>query len=445
MAAETLRPAFHIGGDPDYDVAPEYQLDAAVASHDGAYLVVWSDPRSVGSYDIYGGRFTEDGAGLDPYGIAISVATGVQERPAVAFGADDYLVVWKDDRTGSSDIYGARVSPDGSVLDPSGLAVSAAAGAQGYPAITCGDSLYLVVWLDTRDGSQHIWGSRVALDGTVLDPGGIAISTASGAQTYPAVAYDGANFLVVWQDARGTDLDVYGARVTPQGEVLDSSGIAISIASGDQKAPAVAWGGAAYLVSWEDARGGTYGDIYAARVSATGTVLDAGGIQVCGQAADQSNAAASYDGARWLVVWNDLRGGSVWNVYAARVDSAGTVLDTDGFAVCTDFSHQFAPSVAFADSIYLVAWHDSRNGPKDIYGIRVRPDATVAGSATLLSTAATFQTAPALSFDGTNYLAVWQDARLGSGSDIYGVRVATDETVLDAEAIAVSAGVEDET
>jgi len=56
------------------------------------------------------------------------------------------------------------------------------------------------------------------------------------------------------------------------------------------------------------------------------------------------------------------------------------------------------------------------------------------GLATLLSTAATFETAPALSFDGTNYLAVWQDARLGSGSDIYGVRVATDETVLDAEA-----------
>jgi hypothetical protein len=36
------------------------------------------------------------------------------------------------------------------------------------------------------------------------------------------------NFLIVWQDKRNGDWDVYGSRVTPAGEVLDPAGILIS-------------------------------------------------------------------------------------------------------------------------------------------------------------------------------------------------------------------------
>ena len=101
-------------------------------------------------------------------------------------------------------------------------------GDQFSPAVASNGSEFLVVWEDRRNGIDEtdIYASRVAADGTTLDPDGIAIATADGLEWTPEVASDGTNFLVVWTDGvqvnRG---DVRAARVTPQGEVLDPGGL----------------------------------------------------------------------------------------------------------------------------------------------------------------------------------------------------------------------------
>src|SRR5207244_3007283 len=119
--------------------------------------------------------------------------------------------------------------------------------------------------------------------GAVLDPAGIPISTAADNQRLPRVAFDGTNYLVAWQDSRsGTNFDIYGARVSQAGAVLDPAGIPISTAANNQNVPSVAFDGTNYLVAWEDARNGGANpyDIYGARVSQAGTVLDPAGIAV---------------------------------------------------------------------------------------------------------------------------------------------------------------------
>ena len=97
------------------------------------------------------------------------------------------------------------------------------------PSVAASSSGYLVVWQDQRNGNADIYGARVTTAGVVSDPAGLPISTAANDQASPSVAASSSGYLVVWRDERGgSDLDIYGTRVTTAGVVSDLDGIAIS-------------------------------------------------------------------------------------------------------------------------------------------------------------------------------------------------------------------------
>src|SRR5262245_44789648 len=115
-------------------------------------------------------------------------------------------------------------------------AVAPAPDDQEEPAVAAGSNGYFVVWADKRNYATNeydIYGSRVSATGQVLDPAGIPICTDPGRQTSPRVAFNGSEFLVVWEDDRESTTNfllyqIYGARVTSDGRVLDRNGFKIT-------------------------------------------------------------------------------------------------------------------------------------------------------------------------------------------------------------------------
>ena len=415
--------------------------DFPSATFDGSnYLVVWQDSRAGSSKDIYGTRVTPAGTVLDPTGIPISTEASGQYSPSVAFDGTNYLVVWFDFRN-PCDIYGARVTTTGVVLDPSGILLSNAVNSQLYPSVAFDGTNYLVAWQDYRsDSTFDAYGTRVTPDGTVLDPAGIPISTIANYQWFPSVAFDGINYLVVWQDLRGGFYDgIYGTRVTSTGIVLDPTSITISTATSTQYSPSVAFDGTNYFVVWQDGRNdSSYYDIYGARVTPTGVVLDSTGIHISTEASVRGLPSVAFDGVNYLVVWLDGRNVYSCDIYGARVTPAGAVLDTAGFIISTAAYEPGSPSVAFDGTNYLVAWYDFRSSSYDIYGARVTTTGVVLDPAGIaISTALDEQCSPSVAFDGTNYLVVWHDFRRGSW-DIYGARVSLAGAVLDSAGIPIS-------
>jgi hypothetical protein len=92
-----------------------------------------------------------------------------------------------------------------------------------------------------------------------------------------------------------------------------------------------------------------------------------------------------------------------------------------------------------------VAWEDSRNGNKDIYGTRLTASGSIvaldgAASGIPIVTVAQDQSAPAVAFDGLSYLVAWADKRTYTNSDIYAGRVSTAGAVLDGSGFAIKAG-----
>jgi hypothetical protein len=415
------------------------QYVPSVASDGTNYLVVWEEEHQTG-FDIYAARVDQTGTVLDPMGIGVSTFTGNQEFAVVAFDGTNYMVAWQDERNGSWDIYVARVDTLGNVLDQFGIPVTTDTAKCQVPAIAFDGTNYLVLWEKSRNASVDICGTRVDKDGNVLDPSGITVSVAPDSQQYPSVAFDGTNYLVVWQDRRSGRRDIYGTRVDILGNVLDPGGIAITTETNAQEIPSVAFSNTHYLIMWGERTGPWWAwwesedDICGTRVDQAGSILDTTGITISTVANSQTTGDIAFDGTNYLVVWHDERNwlSSDLDIYAARVDQSGTVLDPECIAISTSSGDQHNPSVCFGDTNYLVVWEDRRNGLEDIYGARVNLAGNVLDTAGFIisMSAPGPQRDPCVAFDGTNYMVVWSDNR-NDHLYVYGARVDQAGNVLD--------------
>jgi hypothetical protein len=305
------------------------------------YLVVW-DVLVTGTWDVWGARIrASDGKVLDPNGIPISVGGANQQNPAIGYDGSEFLVVWEDDRYNTqsnhrgSDIVGAIVLRDGTVRDTTPATFSSAVGDQKNPALAPDDTGdFLVVWDDRRFGETDpdIFSTLWTRAAGVISPQGVSLNGSAKPQEYPDVVYFGTDFLVVWQDQRNSASDdVYGAVVRKNGVVRDTIPAPLAVADGIQVLPRLAFDGSVVLLVWEDGRNGSNYDIYGARWSPTDGLLDASGFVISNAAGPQQFPEVA-PGGPFLVLWCDPRNGNL-DLYGARVTAAGVVKDPTGFPV----------------------------------------------------------------------------------------------------------------
>lgn len=434
------------------------QASPAAAFNGQTILVVWSALSDGGDFGIQGARVSPAGTVLDGNSLPISVGPGEKFFPRTAANGANFLVVWEDHReegVGFVDIYGEVVPGAGPLRQKDGVPICAGVSDCFTPTVAAGLTDYLVLWQDSRDlanSGEDIFGARVSLNGKLVDTTAIAISAAPGDQSAPALAFNGVTYAGVWSDPRNlanTDYDIYGTLISPSAVVGLPDGFVISSGATDEQHPAVAFDGDNYLVVWEDNREAANdgADILGVRVGATGGVLDLAAIPITTAPGDQTLPAVSAGSHEFLVVWQDARTVSTTGVriYATRVSDAGVVLDQGGIPVgASPGGDQLAPAVASDGTNFFIAWQDGRNlavEGVDIFGAPVNSDGKVLAPDGLpLSQAVADQYAPSLAFNGTEYLVVWSDERdlAVSGIDVFGVRVSTDGQILDAAAIPIS-------
>jgi hypothetical protein len=158
--------------------------------------------------------------------------------------------------------------------------------------------------------------------------------------TVPSVAWNGTEFLVVWQHTYAGGLaDVFAQRTG----ITTKNGFMIFVSDVDFRddRPAVASNGSDWLVVWSKRGTGTY-DLRGERISSSGNQLGEFGISSA--AGDQDTPSVAFDGS-YLVAWQDRRNSSVPDVYAGRVTSAGAVSDGSGFPIANTSATEDSPSV----------------------------------------------------------------------------------------------------
>ena len=129
----------------------------------------------------------------------------------------------------------------------------------------------LIAWEEQSGASKSIIAQLLDLSNFVNYGSQIVVSSGSGDRTTPVASFDNVNqrYLVVWEDARNlsanlTGMDIYGQFIDPQGNLSGGNSI-VTVAQGNQQAPAVVFGGPyfrQFLVVWKDGRIGGHADIY---------------------------------------------------------------------------------------------------------------------------------------------------------------------------------------
>jgi len=316
--------------------------------------------------ELYGARVDGQGRGvLPPFIIAENVASADSDtsrpgRSALGFDGTNYLIVSCHDIENPAGLFGITLSESGQILNEFQITVN---GCSANRALAFDGTNYLV----TFDQEGQIVGTRVSPGGVVLDgPSGFQISSSApdGATNFlPAVAFDGVNYLVVWQKFCDGGYDIFGSFVTPGGVVQGE--FEIFSAPGEQSFPAAAFDGTNYLLAWRDTRTGFGPDIVGTMVTPAGMVLNSTGIPIATASGFQGNQPQiAFDGTNYLVVWEDIKtlGFSPpvdGRILGRRIAPDGTLLDgpaeSDGIVITSEpFSH--SPTATFDGTNFLVAW-----------------------------------------------------------------------------------------
>lgn len=296
----------------------------AVASNGSIYLAVWEDSRIAGKTGIYGTRVSENGQILDPSGILIGQDG---QKPAVVAAGSDFLVAWQ----GGAEIRATRVTAAGAVLTPGGASLPVFDGEDASDlSISYDGQGFVIAYTHSSvfSPSIEVLCMRVS---PALEKLGIDMVVADPAMD-PAVVFDGENHLIVYSGGPyPQEAFVFGRRLSPAGVWVDAGGIPIAIDVPDNNDVAVAFDGTRSLVVWR--RGsGTASDLYGARITPAGQVLDLPfAISTAPNA--QAVPAVVHDGADFLLAWLDKRGGVQFDVHGARVSGSADILDPDGFVI----------------------------------------------------------------------------------------------------------------
>jgi hypothetical protein len=244
--------------------------------------------------------------------------------------------------------------------------------------------------------------------------------------------------ILTWQDYRSNNgfADIYAQRMSSSGTMLwTANGVNICNQAAAQRGPKlVSDGSNGAIITWYDNRAGNY-DIYTQRIGSAGAVQwTTNGVATCTAATDQLKPDICSDGAGGVIVtWSDYRSSTDFNIYAQRIGPGGAIVwAVDGVVMNNNVAYDQTDPKIVSDGMSgaIISWTDYRTGTTaDIYAQRVNSTGAVQWTATgvIICTASGDQIKSQLVSDGNNGAYItWEDHRNTGNSDIYAGRIASD-------------------
>ncbi len=279
-------------------------------------------------------------------------------------------------------------------------------------------------------------------------PGDAAISPAAADQSMVSLAPGGGMVLALWSDNRAnstggyegeTSRDIYALRLDGNGTPLDAVPFAVTAARASQEFPRAAFNGTNWLVVFESydltGTGGYYQKSLAAvRVAPDGRVLDAAPIRILNVSPVGAVWAVASDGKDWVVAMQGSATGG--DLTAVRISAAGVLLDPNPrILVKETYYLRGTLRLAFAGGVYLMTYDEAMTGSSETSALRFDASLTPLDPAplTLLP-----QPIGALISNGSGFYAIWTGQLPDYSAAVFGTRIDTAGQVLDGTGVNIS-------
>lgn len=255
-----------VGNSAGLDGTGVFSKDVALAVGQGGTVVVWR----VNDGTVTSLKAAVLDASLNSIGSPVLLQTdSANGLPSVVETIPgQFLAVWVQSAT--SDLGTSRLAVDGGLvrLDPVDHTLYPAGfGGRVGVAFAADAGLSLATWTDTQNGGVR--AGRISAAGTALDSTPISLLANGAYDTEPTVASDGRDFLVVWSAPTAlSSEEVRAARVTASGTVLDVPGMSVGTIGrvNINVRASVTHDGVGYWVAHESVTADGGADIYMRRV-----------------------------------------------------------------------------------------------------------------------------------------------------------------------------------
>lgn len=410
------------------------------------FYILWEDSRtSINEYDLYG-QHVDLGGRLHwrKSGMPICTSPDIQQNVAMkADSSGDLFVIWEDFRNGVYwNLFGQKIDRAGNLKWlASGLDIFAGVEENHHePDIVPDDRggmLFVYQKYSSSTRGTDIYRGRLNTEGELMFH--YATCFSQDEQLNPLIIKKGSKAILVWEDRRHGNWDVYGQMIRLGDGILEwgINGIPIVKTGLDERYP-VLIGSTTYnyqVFAWLT-KGEKGNAIRVQKMNNLGEPKwDPAGIAVSSVSDNQSDPAIIADEKGGLFCsWTDRRNARFSPVEVQHVNGLGKpVFVSEGVKLGGNHTESQAEIrslkvLATGDGYFFVAWEDLRNGigNSDIYLQKVDangksfwrnggiPVCYVPGD----------QSQPLLIDDGVGGVIVtWSDQRHGKGDDIYAQRV----------------------
>ncbi|MFY9235520.1 MAG: PKD domain-containing protein [Fimbriimonadaceae bacterium] len=366
---------------------PGPQSGPIAATLDGGLQTAWSVFQN-NSYDVLGTHILQQGSALDNVDLGIGVPS--QLRSDSATNGNGYVVVYRSALSASARLLAQPLSASGNPLteEPIELATGLNVNGPTQPNIIWTGSSYMAAW----GNGATIYAQRLNPDGTKVDASPFVVM--NGYFGPADLAVSGDTVLVLGRKAfqNGQVITVFGARVrASDAAVLDPTPLIL----GGQyvgSPPAVAVLGGKFLVAYhsnvthDDSRCFTEGVFVPTSGSQGAPFTIHGPFSTAGGNGIFEVGLASNGNVAMMVQSQELTSGVENDMLYRFIDANGGV---SGYQNLTPWEgNQYRPKVSWDGRSFVILYQEQKNrttywtldpidARSDLFGMRVSPDGTI--------------------------------------------------------------------